>query len=652
MNVDLSSKDLRTVSPTDIPFETLDLDLSNNKIERLPENVFQEKSKLWNVNLSNNLLNDLSFAKHFTSLGIFDLRNNNLSIDELLDIFHIYIMHLKLDGNDFSSKINSNLLLPAILTRVWIIDGIFISDYTRKLAKSYKESLSFGEEILCLRKVKYKKNEYAGVNNTAQNFLNGTSIKFSELGSFICKNGVLLQNNNDQPQIHRLNLLMQFFPPEIPEGTFSEYFGLALGILAYLWLQIPIDIIPRIVCGNYWLIVIKEIEKMEQFQFWLVLMKISQNVGQTISPDDEINQNLWDCLAVPYFLQTGEIPKPGSTPRLLLTAYIERSPDAPELPDLDDRFLYQKLRKSGKFESWNPDFETVYGEILGILPVVSKDNPEKGDEISLRHPFTDQWVTGKIISFKKGRVFIKLEYFIVQLPVLSVFWDGRGCWREALPTIDPLPPIQNEENNENEDKKKSSTIRAKSEIKQVEHDKSYRVGVFNPLTSLRRTTGPASVYSTISRTSNFSTLRKTGNSQKSKMSTMNSANHGSTSNTNARPTSQLLQTFVTDGSSQRNTLPTAFIGDPVKPPRKPVMLSPPSRRPNQYVQDVVNIVFGQDIGGGRKLRKFNVRTENPLTKKSQYIWVNEDEISTEDVQRLVGLFRKHIESKMTIIPGL
>jgi hypothetical protein len=44
--------------------------------------------------------------------------------------------------------------------------------------------------------------------------------------------------------------------------------------------------------------------------------------------------------------------------------------------------------------------------------------------------------------------------------------------------------------------------------------------------------------------------------------------------------------------------------------------------------------------------------ENLLTHRSQYLWIVEDEISPEDVARLVEMYKKHIGKKMAVIPGL
>jgi hypothetical protein len=52
------------------------------------------------------------------------------------------------------------------------------------------------------------------------------------------------------------------------------------------------------------------------------------------------------------------------------------------------------------------------------------------------------------------------------------------------------------------------------------------------------------------------------------------------------------------------------------------------------------------------MRKFNVRVENLLTRRSQYLWIHEDEVAEEDVARLVEMYRSHIEKKFTVISGL
>lgn len=665
----LSNQNRTSINKEEIPYKTTYLNFSKNQIEKLDDDIFEESPKLWSVDLSNNKLKSLSFARSLTSLELFDLSFNNLYLDNFLDIFHVYIIHLKLKGNPFYSKINNFLLLPAIFTRAWIIDGIFITDYMRKQAKEYRESLNFGEEIMKLRKDQYTTSKQASISNSAQSFLNGISVKFKEPGSYISCTGLQVIEFTEKPQINRLNLIYEINPPELIKGTSKDYLGITMGILSFFWMRVPVDIIPRIVCGNFWMVIIRQIEKMEQYQLILLLMKISE----VIESDDEIQNNIWNCLGVPYFLQTGEIPKPGSTPRLLLSAFIENSPD---VQNTDDRIFYQKLKNSSSFEQMGIDFsdenlfQKVYNEILAPLPSVAQDQPQKGHTLALRHPFCpDKWVNSTVISCKNGRVYSKLDYFIVQLPVLSIYWDGRGVWREAVPTIDAKESQEEEEeeeqvenkienvdeNEKNQDNKVNSMnknksclpqIRAKSEIKQVEQEKGYRVGIFNPISSLRKTATPGGYAR-----SNNKPLKKVTTL---KQTVLNDLLYPSSTSKKIQPKlTENQPTFVTDGSRQRGAIyGSPVICGPSKPERKTVMMTTPTRRPNMYIQDVINITFGQEIGNGKKLRKFNVRTENLLTHKSQYIWIAEDEISPEDVKRLVELFKKHIESKYTIVPGL
>lgn len=651
----LSNQNKKTISKNEIPRQTTYLNISRNHIVQLPDDLFGDCPKLWNIDMSNNKLKNIPSLHKFTALGILDLSDNDLAIDNLLDIFHLYILHIKLSGNPFYSQMNNFLILPTLLPQVMIIDGIFITDHMKKQAKEYKETISFGEEILKLRKNQYATGTYASVSNSAQLFLGGTTIKLDDPGTFISKNGILLKRNADQPQIERLRFISTFYPSELINGTFNDYFGLALGILSYFWLQVSVDYIPRTICGNYWMLMVRQIEKMEQFQLLLLLL----NINELIVPEDEHQKTMWECLAVPYFLQTGEIPTIGSSPRLLLSAFISAS--NADLPENEDSLIYHKLINCEVFDQLNKDnpplFEKIFNEILAPLPILARDNPKKGDLITFRNPLNSQnWSTGTIVSCKFGRIYIKLESYILQIPVTSVYWDGRGIWREAVSFVDSgtllnqidetIEDKVEEENKINEQvPPKSSThqIRSKSEIRQIDNKKTFRVGIFNPLSSLRKTGGDRSMTSSLRHTL-YDNAGKTNNSSFL-------TNTPSTS-TKTKTSPAIQPTFVTDGSMQRPMQSAAMICEPVKPSRKPAMISAPTRRPNQYVKDVINITFGPEIGNGQKLRKFNVKMENVLTHKSQYTWIAEDEISPEDTRRLVELFKKHIESKYTIIPDM
>ena len=643
MIVDISRRGLTSLSKSDIPRDACDVDASYNLLTSLPVDVFAERPRIWNINLRGNKISRLDFLRDMTSLGVLDLGENRLTLDSLTDVFHMHIMHLKLDGNESLSGLTEPLFLPAVFPHAWIINGSFMTDFTRRVAAQFRDSLQFAEQALALRKYNTKKGDYVSPSNAAERFLAGTTFRKKE-SSLVSANGVLLMSNDNEMQISRLEFLLNHFQVSLPPGDFTDYFGLAAGLLSFFWLNSPVDLIPRIVCGNYWLSVIKDIEKMEQFQLLLLLKKISD----VIKPENDVQAALWEKINLQNFIETGKIPILGHSSRLILQAFIERSPD---LSTTADRILYLKLRNSAKFEDMSADLNTIYNEIIAPLPEVAREHPEKGDNLVLRHPFGDIWADGTVVSYQNGRVITKLEDFVVHLPILSVFWDGRSGWREAMPMIDPLP---NEEESDDELEDKTETpggtrihkttpidignhrtihVRSKSEIKQVEHDKSYKIGIFDPTATLRK----ASPFSHHCSRYGNRTSMSTGFS-----STFNYSS----------PSQSVTPTFVTDGFFQRNELPTAYIHMPQKPFRRPVVRAPPRRAPNLYIQDVVNITFGVEIGGGKRLRKFNVRMENPLTKKAQYKWISEDEIPPADARRLTELFQKHIESKMTIIPGI
>jgi hypothetical protein len=94
------------------------------------------------------------------------------------------------------------------------------------------------------------------------------------------------------------------------------------------------------------------------------------------------------------------------------------------------------------------------------------------------------------------------------------------------------------------------------------------------------------------------------------------------------------------------------ISGPIKPRHTALRRSAPTRAPGQVIEAVVNVAFGIEIGNGRRLRKFHVRLMNQITNQSRYTWVDEDAVTTADAEMLAVLFKRHVESKMTVIQGL
>lgn len=94
------------------------------------------------------------------------------------------------------------------------------------------------------------------------------------------------------------------------------------------------------------------------------------------------------------------------------------------------------------------------------------------------------------------------------------------------------------------------------------------------------------------------------------------------------------------------------IGAPEGSGRRAVPIAGPLRSSNEQVDTVVNVTFGPEMFRGEPLRRFNVRYVNTRTGRAKYAWIAEDKVTDADVSRLLDLYRRHIESKLKVIPGL
>ena len=595
---DLQGKSLTTVDSASVPRDVEELLLSNNNLSTLPLELFRNKVGLWKIDLSSNVLTDLSFLECFGALGYLDLRNNYLMIDELLQISHIYIAHLRIESNSFSQFTNSYpLTIPAILERVWVIDGEFISDFVRKQAKEFKETILFSDTVLACRRVPTSIAPHTSISQVAMTFLGGDKFRTKPPGDFMCSKGVSLNSNNDLPQIMRLKYLYEIHPIELPPGAFSDYFGLALGIMAMEWMDVPFEVIPRVTARRYWASNSELFNKLEPFERLLLLYKICQ----VAVPGNQYETGLWKALNAIRFVQTGNIPMLGSTARLVISAFLER---AEEVPENIDRAFYLKIRQHGGFVGTSVNFEDIYQEIVAPIPHVAKQSPSPGDALFIQHPVSEKWMTVVCTFVRDGRVFTKVEGEIVQIPQAGLFWDGRGMWREAkAQTFERLGTGQVGDSfvtvsrtQEEEDQCPPPVQLTKTMFPEFREPKvSDPLGIVK--TSMRR------------------------------MNTTKFINRAS------KP----VETF-------------RGISQPVAPQRRSLSRGPSHRPPSQFIQDVVNVTTGPDIGYGRQLRRFNVRVENVMTHKSRYVWINEDEVSPEDTARLISLYRRHIQSKLKIVP--
>jgi hypothetical protein len=374
-----------------------------------------------------------------------------------------------------------------------------------------------------------------------------------------------------------------------------------MGILALEWLDESLDIIPDTLAHSYWVWNMEDIVRLEPYERLLLLVRI---VDEAV-PETEAEIALWKALKLARFIQTGELPLRGETPRLLLCACLERSP---EHHNVVDRQFYLKIREHGGFTGTAASFEEIYDELLLPLPATAPKTPKAGDSIAIRHPASDDWVDANCVSCKNGRIVTKYRTDVIQLPLRGVYWDARTGWSEARSRAAPPRP--------------RARARAESDFF---------------MTGCETTKEPPVQEAT----------------PKIQFPVLAEPRH--------RDTRKLLQGGIKMMSTSKfidRTVPPPVtdtfkgVSLPVKPFRATIARSAPTRRPIQFVQDVVNVTFGVDLGQGRRLRKFNVRIENALTNKSTYQWVAEDEVAPEDVEKLVHMYKLHIESRVTVIPSL
>lgn len=618
-------QNLEELDPNEIPADATTINISNNNFSTLPQETFNQKMKVYKFYISHNNLIDLSFLRCFEALTTLDISFNQLEIDELLQIRHIYILFLNAERNGFVDKLKDHpLSLVVILKRVWIINGTFVTDYARQMAKQYKKTLEFGESILDARREKLSEHSSSGTINAARHFLIGTSFKFQEPGKFITPSGRYVKDLARRPQIEKLKFLHQNYPIDVPTGTFLDYFALILGILSYQWMNIPIAYIPRLLARGFWGIVASEVADLPEWKLWVLLYHLSQQMCSGLA----IENDLWRALKVVNYIKTGVQPVPGSIPRLIIAAFLFRALDPSEHQDCIDLKLYQNLRQWCNFSSLDESLATIYKEILGDLPVPEK-HPEKGETVAVIHPLIKKWINCKVAFVSTGRFFAQLSTIVLHLPLTCLFWDGRGVWRQ-METVDkgirPKTPHA---------RPKSAIVPRLSEQARMAFITASKTDQTMITESIANDFHvPLSLVDT-SRTR----IAPPDNSQEIKKVVLPAFQ------TMVRPEP------VKTTAPPLRTLPKDFRGivDPFVPRTPIVHRKTPSRPTNQVIQNVVNVCLGHEMRDGKRLRKFHVKVLNEVTKKVKYVWINEDELTPKDSDSLLNLYRTHIQSKMDVI---
>ncbi|EAY02579.1 hypothetical protein TVAG_254800 [Trichomonas vaginalis G3] len=447
------------------------------------------------------------------------------------------------------------------------------------MATDLRNSKNFFESV---RPVKYSERslEMTVAEKSIFDKVSTIDFKTPPQIQFMCKNMSTLYQATDFNQNERLRFLCEKYDVNVKPGRFIAHFGILLGLLCAQWLGEAIEIIPRCFCSDYWFDVSQTIQEYENWQHILVIIKLINN----IKIETPQQQDLFDSLQLKRYLASGRPPFPGSTPRLILTAFLARavSSSPVQLSQCDDLKIYFKFRKNCGFTTHENTIESIHHEFFCTFSIPNGPIPEEGDKVSIAHPLSGEWTEGTTISVNNGRIFVQLGDLISQMPILALFWDGRGLWKEGTIT-----------------KRIDENINKQIE---VQHN-TFEVPDMND-----------SKVAPSSRTTYLDIGREA-----------------------------LRKSKFIDRSFKKNVTFRGIVDPPFKRPNTARRRKDPAiTSPHQIVDDVVNVVKGTEISEGRYLRKFLVKFVNELTKKSSYVWVSEADIPKCDVDRLIQIYMKHL----------
>lgn len=613
--VDLRHKKKTELLPSDVPNDTEVLVASFNNISHIDSRFFYSCLQLWEIDLSNNQLRSLNFLRCFRGLGFLDISDNNLGAEQLLDLSQSIILRLNLSGNNFDEVLYQHpLFIPTLLPNCWIINDHFITDYERAKHVKYRESLEFGSIMMAEGKNRQTKMKHVSTAHAGRLIVKDHEIETDGGIAFMPPRGAGLKKINACGQFERLGFLAQLYHFDLPAGEFQDYFGLAAAILSNLWIGEPIETISRLLCRSYWFGISEDLSRMKEYQLLTLLYQIAAKV-QLCS---RIECEMWAALNVSKFLRTGKEAPLGSTARLTLAALIARaiavSSVEPSEASVDDMRVYFKFRKSCGFTSLDVNLESVYQEVAAPFHKPSGEIPCEGDTIEMVHPLTAEWIKGVVVGSRNGRVYAKFDGIVSQIPATSAFWDGRGFWREAARKDGIGAPEKKEQ--------PKTFITAADLCAEVEKLDLSAVGqsFAAPTMSGRIAPSDRVVFLEIGR------------------ETMKNGQFS------AREP-ELDETKLMEGwRTFRGIVEPRF--PKTERSNRPVRNNTNGRI--HTVTDVVNVTPGKEFADGQKYKRFNVRVRNELTGKSDYAWFTEDELSPDEANRLMAMYREHIASKMRV----
>lgn len=647
---DARNQNLSTLSSDDVPKCTEKFLVSHNNLSTLDTDFFFSKIHISSLDLSYNQFTSLSFLRCFRCIEFLDVSYNFLDIDDLFDIRDCVILRLILNNNNFDdAMMNDPLLIPTIVAHAWTINGEFITDQQRKLFQSYESTLEYGNSILTSGRFRVTKPGYLSTAQAGKiyisnhNYANDKGIQFTPSA---CASSLTIDELTQYERIQYLSKYSQF---ELPEGNFKDYFGLTLGILSKLWIDEKVQLIPRLISRAFFFNINDDVSQMENWELTVLLYKISER----IQPTNEVEEEIWNTISVNKYLHTGILPLMGSSPRLILSAFIARAIATTdnELNEssTNDLRVYFKYRKSCGFTKLETSIESVYMETVAPFYTPNGYNQvEKNDKIEFIHPLTNKWSISTINKITNGRIFIIADSksLVVQIPVSSIFWDGRGIWREVA-----RKGGNGTSNSFLQQRKKANTFITASDMTQ-----SNEIN-YNP-------PNQDFVPETESRIEVDLNENENAEKDETPIPPLNLESSIPTGNFS----------FGRKISSRKSLLQstTIFAQKPVSVDENKMMpgwrnfrgiVDPPSpksersnRRSNRFslpygnsIKDVINIINENEYLNGRQKKKFNVKMYNELTKKTKYTWIYEDEISKEDAKHLVEMYNSHVANKMKTI---
>jgi hypothetical protein len=97
--------------------------------------------ELWNIDLSNNVIDHLDGFERFIALGNVQLSGNNVDWPEVHKLKHMQIMNLSLFGNPIEDDWHYRQHVIDILPRLWALDGQIITAAERGRVKVYFDSV-------------------------------------------------------------------------------------------------------------------------------------------------------------------------------------------------------------------------------------------------------------------------------------------------------------------------------------------------------------------------------------------------------------------------------------------------------------------------------------------------------------------------------